>query len=195
MKPTITENDYAVYLYGSRVYGNAQLHSDWDYVVVREGVEKGDIRQGMVNVKLVSPGHFQRLLDEHRMTALECLFLPPEKTLKAPTTPWRFKLDKAQLFETVSARSDQDWAKAVKRFNSSFDRATELERGKKSLYHSIRLLMFGIQIAKHSSIVDYGEANPIFEEIMTNPSTSWEDYKTEWKPKREKLLEELRSVA
>ncbi len=66
MQPEIPKGDYsALYLYGSRVYGTAQEHSDWDYLGVQEGAGTGEMAYGLVNLKLMSPAHFQRLLDEH----------------------------------------------------------------------------------------------------------------------------------
>ena len=55
-------------------------------------------------------------------------------------------------------------------------------RGKKSLFHAIRIVMFGIQISKYGKIVDYSAANHIWEEINNNESTNWlEDYHSKYK--------------
>lgn len=195
MEPKITEDDYAVYPYGSRVYGTAQEHSDWDYVVIRENAKDGEIRPGLINLKMMSPAHFQKLLDEHRITALECFFLPEDKVLRKPSKPWVFKLDKKTLRRSISEKSSHSWVKARKKFISPYNRANEMERGKKSLFHSLRIIMFGIQIARDGHISDYSEANYIFEDIMTDPSISWENYEKQWKKARNELLTKFRTLA
>ena len=92
----LVEKSIAVYAYGSQVYGNAQPYSDYDYVGIQKGLSKstltqGTIALGKVNIKLMAPEHFQRLLSEHRMTALECYFLPLRHIIKAHKRPWRVK--------------------------------------------------------------------------------------------------------
>lgn len=179
---------FALYAYGSRVYGNAQPRSDYDYVGIREGVDKGSIIQGKINVKLMSPEHFQSLLDEHRMTALECYFLPDRHILKAPERPWHFSLDKRKLHDAVLARVNENWTRAEMRLRRSLEDRSEAERGKKCIYHSLRLLMFGMQIAELSTISNYGAANHIFEHVMTDPSIDWEHYEKEWRLMKDAML-------
>lgn len=41
-------------------------------------------------------------------------------------------------------------------------------KGRKSLWHSIRILLFGIQVAKYNRIINYREANQYYEDIVLN---------------------------
>lgn len=62
--------------------------------------------------------------------------------------------------------------------------------GTKSLWHSLRILMFGIQIAKHGKIIDWQEANKYSDDIKYNPS--WEYLKHQYQPIKNELASEFR---
>lgn len=189
-------NAYACYQYGSRVYGTEQPHSDWDYILISDQENVGEMIQGIVNVTCMTPSHFQKMLDQHHVSALECLFLAEKFVVKAPELPWDFNLDLVKLRHSFSEKSSQSFVKAKKKFISPYDWAKEeRERGKKSLFHSFRILTFGIQIAANKKITDYSAANHIFEEIMTNPANDWEDYRQRWKPEFNKLATEFKKLA
>jgi hypothetical protein len=55
--------------------------------------------------------------------------------------------------------------------------------------------MFGTQLAKHGKIIDYSCANHYWEEIYTNPSLNWDDYKEIYQPIYNKLSTDFRLVA
>jgi hypothetical protein len=187
---------YALYPCGSRVYGTQQPYSDYDFFAIKEGVEAGDMERGLLNLKMMSPGHFQNLLDEHRPSALECLFLPKELVVTQPSVPWKFELSLPKLRHSFARLASRDFVRAKKKFVSPYEWAKqERRRGKKSLFHSLRLMMFGAQIAEHGKIVDYSEANKIYEEIMENTSEDWEDYSARWKPEYNRLCTEFRKLA
>lgn len=191
-----TQNFYAVYPYGSRVYQTITPESDYDYYALREGAETGELIQNQINLVLMSPAHFQKLLNEHHIAALECYFLPPKEVLKPPTTPFDFKLSLPTLRHSVSTKANHAFVKAKKKFVAPYDWAIdEIRRGKKSLFHSFRILKFGIQIAKDGQISDYQAANAYFEEIMQNDSLLWEDYQKRWQPEYNKLATEFRKWA
>jgi len=186
---------YALYPFGSRVYGTARSDSDWDYVAIKDQVRLGEMNKGLINIRYLTPNHFQRLLDEHHIMALECYHLPSDKVLIQPDVPWKFKLDKARLRHSLSEKSSHSWVKAKKKFVSPYDREKELERGKKSLWHSIRIISFGIQIATSRSIFRYSEVNHLFKEIMDDLSEDWQHYEEKWKPVRNSMLTNFREVA
>ena len=190
------DNVYALYPYGSRVYGTDQPDSDYDYILVSEDAGNGEMIQGDKNYKCMSPAHFQKLLDEHNISALECLFLPEELVIVHPKVPWTFKLDKLKLRRSISAKANHSWVKAKKKLIFPYDWATdETRRGQKSLFHSFRILNYGIQIAKDGKITNYAAANDIFEEIMTDPNISWDNYEAKWKKRHNFLFSEFRKLA
>lgn len=193
----ITKEDYyALYQYGSRVYGTIHTLSDWDYVGVENlGASTGEIVNGNNNIKVMGRKHFQKLLDEHNITALECYFLPNEFVVYAPISPWNFKLDLAKLRKSISEKSNHSWVKAKKKFKSPYNVPGEILRGKKSLFHSLRIVGFGIQIATRGLISNYSESNWIFEDIMSSKETIWQPYEKKWKPIHNHLMSEFRKVA
>ena len=187
---------YALYLLGSRVYKTNHSFSDWDYIGIKDGANLGEMDMGLINLKVMSPEHFQGLLFEHSVSALEALFLPEDLVIQPPVKKWKFKLSLSKLRHSFSQKSNNSFVKAKKKFESPYDWARkERERGKKSLFHSLRILKFGIQIAKHGTIINYSEANDIFEEISYNSSTSCDDYKKRWKPEFNSLATEFRKLA
>lgn len=196
MKPEFSKDSFlALYPYGSRVYGTAQETSDWDYIGIDHDVKIGEMTRGNYNIKLMTPEHFQHLLDEHHIVALECYFLPTHMIEINPPFTWNFKLSKSKLRHSFMEKVSKDWVKAKKKFTSPYDVENELYRGKKALFHSFRILSYGIQIAKFGKIIHYDEMNSYYDEIMTNPSTNWEDYEKEWKEYYNRLCSEFRKVA
>lgn len=202
MKPEFSEDAYyALYHYGSRVYGTVHPKSDWDYVAVDANTNStGELIKGSVNIKLMGKEHFQKLLDNHNVTALECYFLETsllckDKVIIPPPEPWRFELDKSKLRSSFSEKASHSWVKAKKKFVSPYDRENELLRGKKSLFHCLRILGYGLQIAHCGQITLYDEYNHIFHKIMDNPSENWEDYEREWKPVYNEMASAFRKIA
>lgn len=197
MKPEFSKDAFqALYPYGSRIYGTAQEGSDWDYIAIDKNAKTGEMIRGNCNIKLMTPEHFQGMLNEHHVVALECLFLPEHLIEIKPQKQWKFELSLPALRHSFMEKVSKDWVKAKKKFISPYDNATdELYRGKKSLFHSFRILSYGIQIAKHKKIVRYDEMNEIYEAIMTNPSNDWLDYEKEWKEKYNFYSSEFRKVA
>jgi hypothetical protein len=128
--------------------------------------------------------------------ALECYLLPEQHILKPASVKWAFELDLVKLRHSLSGKASQSFVKAKKKFISPYEWADqERERGKKSLFHSFRILNFGLQIAQHGRIVNYAAANHIFEEIFSEPSNDWEVYQERWKPEFNMLNTEFRKVA
>ncbi len=197
MKPEFSEDAYlALYPYGSRVYNTAHEHSDWDYIAIDKNAGTGEMSRGNINLKIMSSEHFQSLLDEHHITALECYYLPEYLIEIKPSKPWKFKLSLSKLRHSFMEKVSKDWVRAKKKFVSPYEHAEdELYRGKKSLFHSFRILSYGIQIAKFNKIVHYDEMNSVYFKIMQNPSPNWEDYEKEWKEYYNALSTDFRKLA
>lgn len=186
----------AIYPYGSRVYGTDRPNSDWDYVQVEADATNEEMTHGNLNIKKISPAHFQEMLSNHHITALECYFLPEDKVKKLPETSWGFKLDLFKLRSSISEKASHSWVKAKKKLESPYDWAIdERERGKKSLFHSFRILNFGIQIARDGKISDYSGANNFYHEIISMDSVYWEDYQTAFKQRHNELSTEFKKLA
>lgn len=185
------EHVVALYPYGSHVYGTAVEGSDEDYITVlkympeRHQIITRDNKAFVIHDQT----SLQRGIWAHEPYALETYFLSPDRHLKH--IPWDFKLNLHALREAFSQKASHSMVKAKKKFEVEGD----LKRGKKSLFHSLRILNFGIQVATKGKIVDFSAANDFWWEIYTNPSEKWEDYQKTYRPVYNGLCTQFREVA
>jgi predicted nucleotidyltransferase len=163
----------SVFPFGSRVYGTAEYKSDWDFiVVVNNGVIDKDIRRSsrnQINVNVFTETSFTASLARHRMSSLECIYLPLEQVLKDGKS-FPFKFDINLLHKYVIEKSLEDWTSAKK----SFECGDMLYI--KSIFHATRTLDFAIQIAEYGTIVNYSSCNDLWLELNNNTMfDSWEE--------------------
>lgn len=190
LNPESNDKIHAIYKYGSQVYGSLHEHSDYDFIVVSDVDVSNTVSMPNVDINSVTPDEFQKNLNNQEIWALECVFTSPIFSRKN----FELTIDIKKLRSSISRNSDQSFNKAKKKFISPYDLEGELMRGKKSLFHAFRVVLFGIQIVKHQRIVDFQEANCYFTEIMTNSSDKWEDY-SYLKQKHNALMTAFRAVA
>lgn len=182
----------AVYPYGSRVYGNFRKNSDFDFIIITRKKTTEQFSDRIININFYTPEEHQKRLDEHEISALECYFLPKHMVvLETQMSLFNFKLDLTKLRHALSAKSSNSWAKAHKKL--TIEKDYDLDLGRKSLFHSIRIIDYGIQIATHGKIVDYGSCNKLFEDIMN--CYTWADMFDEYKQYYNKICSEFRVVA
>jgi hypothetical protein len=184
-----------VYRFGSRVYGTNTAQSDHDFIIVRESEiprEDFSAQCGAYNATAYSTQEFQRQIDAHEISVLECLWLGPEHILLEKVKP-RFNLDKSKLRASLSARASNSWVKAKKKLTVSQDFNEYI--AKKSLFHSFRILSFGIQIATKGQIVAYDEVNNLWQSILENSNTDWEYYYSQYHQRHNRMQSEFRKVA
>ena len=65
--------------------------------------------------------------------------------------------------------------------------------GVKSLFHSLRIPLFGIQIANSSKITDFEEGNFIWEKIKTKPDWTWEELDSEFRNLKNNIMSDFRN--
>ncbi len=161
--------------YGSFVYGTATERSDRDYILVcsdrdTRNVPRERINSRTTDLHIYGQPAFQAMLDDHEITALECFFLPERLRLRN-TLHLTFTLDRRKLRASVSRKADHSWVKAKKKLIVPEDRNEYV--AKKSLFHSFRILDYGIQIALEGRIFDYGRVNGMLDDIM-NTEADWD---------------------
>ena len=130
-----------------------------------------------VDVQYVRESDFIDMIKEHRIFALEALFQEPcAGYLK------HFELDKWKLRQEFSGVSSNSWVKAKKKMTVEKD--LDMRCGAKSLFHSIRIPMFAVQIAKHGKITQYNCGVMLHKEIMKDLKNGfgWEDFNKKYKP-------------
>ena len=149
-----------IYRFGSHVYGTAHEDSDEDFIIVcNEKIISKDI-----NIHYFTPIEFQRLLDQHEIQMIECYFLPKEHILQADFPPFQFEIDKGKLRVSISTITSNSWVKGKKKITvlGDYDKYLAI----KSIFHSIRILGLGIQLATHGKIIDFKEYNWLFDDLQ-----------------------------
>jgi len=153
-------NVYNIYIFGSQVYGTATPESDTDIImVVKDWFDSKDI-----NIHVYTVEQFQLLIDRHDIQAMECLFTPKEYILKSNINRWYdIKIDKQLLRPAISTITSNSWVKGKKKLTVAGD--YDLHLAIKSIFHSLRILDFGIQIATSGSIQNFGAMNYVLEDL------------------------------
>lgn len=147
----------AVTHYGSTVYGTRTERSDIDIIAITESDEDlyviyqskdypefSDYSTD-VDLHLISTKTFQELLEEHDIMALETYYQMHEDDKEL----FEFALDLDKLRRKVSAVCSNSWSKARKKLDIPEE---DDYLGLKSLFHSIRILSYGIDIARDGKI-------------------------------------------
>ena len=187
---TLNEHLICCCKYGSTTYETTTEHSDIDMVcIVEDIIEWNKIYQCKIDnldIQYMTLNQFKELLNEHHILALETYFYNYD-ILKEYIPS--FEVDNWKLRQSISSVASNAWAKANKKMSVVKD--YDIYKGKKSLFHSLRVLMFGIQIAEHQKIVDFKEASSLWNSIYENESKDWINYKTEYKPLYNKLKSQL----
>lgn len=180
-----------VYLYGSRVYQTHDINSDYDYLMVSDIEEPYvQFKSGKFNVTAFSLDEWRKRLNEHEVSALECLYLPKDMVI-LNKQDWYVDIDSRVLRRAVSAKASNSFVKAKKKFTVENDIYT----GKKSLFHALRIPMFGKQLAEEGKITDYTVANHYWNQIKGCNIDDWNYFKKKYKPIFNNIMSDFRKVA
>ena len=198
IKPTIEEiSDLAevplyrvwnAYIYGSRVYGTNRNDSDYDIMLIASTLDaKKEIKGEKYNIHVITPDLFIDDLNLYKMVPLECLYSPEIARIQEKRELY-LNIDKMKLKKYILTQSNSSWTKAKFKLNEN-----DILRGIKSVFHSLRILDFGIQILKKGRINDFSHANHFWAEINDSNEIEWKYFnkkylgakkKLEWKLKR-----------
>lgn len=172
-----------VYCYGSFVYGTYKEGvSDKDYIFVMPDdfdYQEEQIELDNMHINFFKLSKWQNDIENNKIVPLECSFLSSAFILKE-TCPISIVINKENVRENISKVASNSYVKCKKKLIVNKDFSPRI--GKKSLWHSLRLLMFGIQIMKYGKIVNYSEANYLYNEIVNNENNNWEYYKEKYQP-------------
>ena len=183
------ESVVAIYPYGSRVYGCHTDVSDHDWVIVHRSsmLPSGAFRDNAISSEdryhqaiCYSRSGFRNAIDSYEIGALECAFLPQEmKLFESMAFPIR-KWDIKELVSAIISKASNSWHTAVR----SSD-----EKAKKNIFHALRILEFGTQMAEHGKIVDYSSCNGLRETLFKNERFKAKSYIS----RRDELMDKLRA--
>jgi len=185
-----------IYMYGSRVYGTCGVSSDYDIMVTACSmlVDK-EFYEDEYNIHVTTPDIFEDRLKKHDIHAIECVYAPDFAQIQTVKDYRKdFVLNHGLLKKMLFSQSAGAWRKAMMRVNDG-----SYVWGEKSLFHSLRILMFGIQIVTKGELVDFSEANSIKEDIDKMAEAEdfdfhWSSYKKAWGTLRYRLQDELRAA-
>lgn len=192
-KECSTDKLVELYPYGSRVYGCANAQSDYDMIAVyTSDFGKKEFTGSLIHVTAYGMIAFDSQLFMQEISAIECISLPQEALLIHKSDPV-YKLNLSRLRSSVSEKASHSFVKAKKKLTveNSFDPY----RGKKSLFHSLRVIIFGCQIAMYGKVTDFSAANHYWKDIVLNNSNDWQYYYGIYKPEFNKLMTEFRKLA
>lgn len=195
MIPGVKDADVlAVYPYGSRVYGTSKPRSDYDFIIITKNLTTDTLGlSNHIHATIYSLRDYEQRLREHEISILECMSLPRERMVKALVHPQLDTINLHTLRESISAKSSLSLVKAKKKLTLYDDKESKYI-GLKSLFHSLRMIRFGSQIATHGRIIDYGECNELYDQMMNDP-LDWDFLLEKYKPLHNKWMTEFRILA
>lgn len=169
----IEEELLAIYPYGSRVYGTNSEKSDYDYIIVTKSafLKSGAFKQNAISSDdrriqgvLYSRIGFIDALNNYEIGALECLYLDPSTVL---LSRWPFRVqkwDEKELVNKIIQKASISWHIASRQSKDGFKAIA-----KKGIFHSLRILTFGLQLKEHQTIYNYSESNELKSEMDRIP--------------------------
>ncbi len=168
------------YPYGSRVYGTNTELSDFDCIMVCEEDIPMPIQytENNTDFTIYSKKMWDKLAQDNAVVFMECFFL--DNSMKEETYVPDFSIVDEKIRSSFSRVASNSWVKCKKKLTVEKDFAPRI--GKKSLWHSLRIIMFGTQILTFGKIINYQEANSFYDEIVNNPSNNWKEYKEKYQP-------------
>lgn len=170
-------NRLGMFVYGSSIYGNKQP-DDIDVLVVLDTHKDIDAQYqiGEYNVTVVDYNLFMLNLRDHHVVTIECVYADPSTHLMPlrhglqqviqifkEGTESDFGFNLGKLRASFSKTSSNSYVKAKKKLIIPED--YDLDCSIKSLWHSLRILMFGSTLARTGAI-NFQEANDLYVEII-----------------------------
>ncbi len=182
-----------IFLYGSRVYSNNRVDSDYDIIIIGAALLEhnemtAEIDNCRLNIHVITPDKFKRDLENHDIMNLECFFSPTWARFQEKES-LKFVLNKKKLAKNIIAQSFNSWRGGKHKLNEG-----DIYRALKSIFHSLKMLIFAIQIMEYGKIVDFTAANYLHKEINECDETEWEYFREKYltfKIELENKLKEL----
>lgn len=181
-----------IFLYGSQVYGSATERSDYDIVVTAGALLPHEERRltvngAKLNIHIYTPDVFADCLKKHDIMNLECVFAPEWARLQEKNTLSK-EVNIKKLIAHNLTQSYASWMGGKMKIQDG-----NIEKGIKSVFHSLRMLMFAIQIAEYGKIVDFTAGNALYDEMMYCCEYEWVYFKEKYLPLKKELEEKLKS--
>lgn len=176
-----------IYLYGSHVYKTNGEKSDYDFIIVGNLTSDDSIKTEFGDLHFYSKEDFDQLLAQQEISAIECYFLPEEFKRERFALTWTLNLE--HLRSSCSQKSSNSWVKANKKLTVE----NEPYIAQKSLFHSLRILNFAIEIAVTGKLTNF-DSKSLWNEVSSLP-LDWELWKSHFKTRYNSLKSEFKKVA
>lgn len=184
----LDDNILNIYKFGSHVYGTNNVDSDDDYIIITDNKVISDD----INIHFYTESEFNTLVLNCDIQAMECLFLDKSHILKK-CIDYDIKIDLTKLRESISTVSNTSYVKAKKKLTVMADYDKKLAL--KSLFHSLRILDFGIQLARDGKIYNYSSMNYVYDDVMkTGGLYDYSDLWDKLDAKYRKIFNKLKST-
>ena len=168
-------------LYGSHVYGTATEHSDLDLIVViidnksiGDSFADYDSQIGNIDISLYDEVEFIKQIKQNDVKPLEAIFVKQQYIIFGNVLQYKndFVCYYPNIRHTFGKVARMAWNKGCKKLTKKID-PNEIKRGKKSLYHSLRVFLFALNLYNTNKI-DFedaylGELNKLYFEIINEP--------------------------
>lgn len=173
-----------IYHYGSYVYGTyVEGVSDMDYIIIvpdlMQNLDGHQFECDNTQCTVYTEATWQRMLDQCDVGAIECYFLP-EKFIVKEDEIFIADITREKIRNSFSRVASNSFVKCKKKLEVEKDYSPTV--GKKSLWHSLRIIDFGIQILTQGSIVNYSSMNHLYKEIVKSDRNDWTFFKEWYKP-------------
>lgn len=196
----ITFNDVlCLYEYGSVVYGCRTSFSDFDYIMVVSDdchVDEENIKIDNIDLNIYRDSQWFELCNQSKIACLECYSLRfgnYNNHILKEEKGYIVNLNLVSIRKSVSSIASNAWSKAHKKLVVEEDYSPYI--AKKSLWHCVRVILFGIDLCKYGYIKDFTLANEYYPDIVLSDSNDWLYFKTKYKPVLNKLQTEFRKYS
>ena len=183
------KNDFIIikeYLFGSKLWGNVDEESDLDICLIVKGdVLYRQYETDVIDIHVIGLETYQELVDKMDDMALALYFQDEFVNV-------RYVLNKPLLRKFFSTKANNSFVKAKKKFLQG-----DIRIAYKSMYHSLRLLKWGREIAlgngrNYKNLIDFQE---IKNDFLNTEMNDWESLHKIYKPKFNELATLFRQVA
>lgn len=174
-----------IYVYGSQVYQSVNSQSDLDFIVIGPYKSTSEVRS-WGDLHILNQSEASQKLVDHEISLLECFFLPTE--YKIERFPLTFQLNLESLRHSCSQKASNSWVKAKKKLLVEHEPYV----AQKSLFHSLRILIFANELAETNQIVSFNQHELWQQIVALDPD--WALWEQTFKPKYNQLKSQFKKL-
>lgn len=205
---------FGLFSYGSTVYENKDPE-DLDFIIITDKEREQivyDWNGVSIQVTFYTLKSFEDALTNQEMFAIECLSISLDNNgdklihslynQDVSDLLDEYKPNSKLVRSSTSEKSSNSYVKAKKKITLKED--FDFDASLKSLWHSLRMVDFAIQVCKFGYIKDFSSMNEQFDEVaedyekfseFNEPTLFWDFIHSKYKSKQNNLLSQLRKLA